>query len=83
MARLDPRGGVVRVRWDGEPGELTTGATTVDFYRPHRTLLRNFTLRPRHLTAGTHALDLVFEGAPADVKRPELGLDFIWVQKIG
>ena len=83
VARLDPKGAEVQVWWDGEPADLTTGSSDVALYRPHRTLLRNFTLRPRHLTAGPHTLEFLYEGAPAGVARPEIGLDFVWVQKVG
>jgi hypothetical protein len=82
VARLDGQGGTVAVKWDGEPAELNTESSTVDLYRAHRTLLRNFTLRQRQVTAGTHTLELVFEDAPEEVERPEVGIDFVWVQEI-
>jgi hypothetical protein len=82
VARLDPRGGVVRLRWNGEPAELANGAETVDLYRPYRTLLRDYTLRPREITAGAHTLELLFDGAPDAVTRPEIGIDFVWVQEV-
>ncbi|MGD2154689.1 MAG: DUF2961 domain-containing protein [Gemmatimonadales bacterium] len=82
VARLARTGGTLQVWWDGEPAELTTDSATVDLYRPHRTLLRNHTLRRRQLAAGTHTLEFVFEGAPEDVERPEIGIDFVWVQEI-
>ena len=82
VARLDRQGGMAQVRWDGEPAQLSSGSSTIDLYRPHRTLLRNFTLEQRQLTAGTHTLELVYDGAAEGVEMPELGIDFIWVQKI-
>ena len=82
VARLDRQGGMAQVRWDGEPARLTSGGSTIDLYRPHRTLLRNFTLEQRQLSAGTHALDLVFDGADGGVESAEIGIDFVWVQKI-
>ena len=83
VARLEPNGGTVEVRWDGELAELTSGATAADLHRPYRTLLRNFTLRQRNIAAGTHVLEFIFTGAPAGVERPEIGLDFVWVQERG
>jgi hypothetical protein len=83
VARLDLNGPTVQVLWDGSPIELTSGTSAVDLYRPYRTLLRNFTLRQQHLTAGSHTLELLYEGAPAGVARPEVGLDFVWIQKRG
>jgi len=82
VARLDANGGAAEVKWDGEAAELTTGASSVDLYRPHRTLLRNYTLRQREVAAGTHVLEFVFTGAPAEVERPEIGIDFVWVQEV-
>lgn len=82
VARLERKGGTLQVKWDGEPAELTTEGSTVDLYRPHRSLLRNYTLRQRQLSAGTHTLEFVFEGAPGEVARPEFGIDFVWVQAI-
>ncbi len=82
VARLDPHGCVARVNWDGEPAQLRTGSSTIDLYRPHRTILRNFTLERRQLSVGTHTLELVFEGAEEGVERPEIGIDFVWVQKL-
>jgi len=70
------------MRLDGEAAELTTETSTVDLYRPYRTLLRNFTLQTRELTAGTHSLEFVYDGADEGVDRPELGIDFVWVQEI-
>ena len=82
VARLDPRGGRVRLRWNGEPVELASGAETVDFHRPYRTLLRNFTLGTRALAPGAHTLEFLYDGAPDDVVRPEFGVDFVWVQEV-
>jgi hypothetical protein len=81
VARLDPNGGTVSLRLDGEPLPLATADTTIDLYRPFRTLLRDFALGPRELTAGTHTLEFVFIGAGEEVARPEVGLDFVWVQE--
>jgi hypothetical protein len=82
VARLDPNGGVARVTWDGEAAELNTGTSALDFHRPHRTLLRDYTLSQRSLTAGTHTLAFVFDGASEGIARPEIGIDFVWVQEI-
>ncbi len=80
VARLDPNGGAVDVRWDGAAAELTTGSSSVNLHRPYRTLLRNYTLTERQLEAGSHALEFVFGETPAGVARPEIGIDFVWVQ---
>jgi hypothetical protein len=80
VARLNPNGGTAEVWWDGEAVELTGGTSTVDLYRPHRTVMRNYTLTQRQIAAGTHVLEFVFTGARDDVERPEIGIDFVWVQ---
>lgn len=82
VARLDRNGGRASVRLDGEAAELTTETSTIDLHRPYRTLLRNFTLQPRELTAGTHVLEFRFDGAGEEIDRPEMGIDFVWVQEI-
>jgi hypothetical protein len=82
VARLDARGGMAQVKLDGELAPLRSGGSTIDLYRPHRTLLRNFSLEQKQLTAGAHTLELVFVGAAEGVEMPELGIDFIWVQRI-
>jgi len=83
VARLDRRGPGIRIRWDGEVASLTSGGDMVDLHRPYRTLLRDFALQPMSLTAGGHTLELVFEGGDDRVADPEVGVDFVWVQKVG
>jgi hypothetical protein len=82
VARLDPQGGRAQLRWDGEAAQLRSGDSGIDLYRPYRTILRNFTLQQMQVTAGTHTLEFVYDGAAAGIEMPELGIDFIWVQKI-
>ena len=53
----------------------------IDLNQPYRYLLRNFTMPTTELDAGWHTLILKFEGAPDSVERPEIGVDFVWVQK--
>ena len=45
-------------------------------------LLRDYTMSQRSLTAGTHTLAFVFDGASEGILRPEIGIDFVWVQRI-
>jgi len=70
------------MRWNGEPVTLANGSETVDFHRPYRTLLRNFTLATRELSAGAYTFELMYDGAAEDVNRPEFGIDFVWVQEV-
>ena len=82
VARLDSDGGRVRLRWDGAPVTLASGDSTVDLRLPDRAVLRDFYLRPARLAAGPHELELVFEGAAAEVARPAVAIDFVWVQEV-
>ncbi len=82
VARLDSNGARANVRFDGDAAELTTDTSSIDLHRPYRTLLRNFTLQTRELSAGTHTLEFSFDGAADGISRPELGIDFVWVQEI-
>ena len=81
VARLDARGGKLWVRWDGKRAELESGDSTVDVRLPYRTVLRDFALKPQRLAAGRHALEFVFDGG-AEAARPEIAIDFVWVQEI-
>ena len=82
VARLNQDGGRTSLHFHGAAAELTTGTNSIDLYRPYRTLLRNFTLQQRELTAGAHTLEFVFDGANEMVTRPEVAIDFVWVQEI-
>ncbi len=82
IARLDNNGARANVRLDGDVATLTTDVNSIDLHRPYRTLLRNFTLQTRELDAGTHTLEFLFDGAADGVDRPEIGIDFVWVQEI-
>ncbi len=83
VARLDPRAPAIEVLWDGEPAQLASGTSIIDLYRPYRTLLRNFTLQQRHLTAGSHILEFSYPEVDDRVGQPQVGIDFVWVQNRG
>jgi hypothetical protein len=78
---LTPAAGSLTFGLNDQFMSLTNDEKVIDLYRPYRNLLRNFTLPTMELEPGRHTLFLKFEGAPADVARPEIGVDFIWVQK--
>lgn len=80
-AALTPRSGTVGVILDGQPVVLRDETDSIDLYRPYRTLLRNFALKTLELTAGKHTLELVYKGSEGNIPNPEIGIDFIWVQK--
>ncbi len=82
-AALTPRSGKISVILDDRPLEMETDSTTIDLYAAGRTLLRDFSSKPVELTPGTHRLTLEYRGAGESVSKPEIGLDFIWIQKAG
>jgi D-arabinan exo alpha-(1,3)/(1,5)-arabinofuranosidase (non-reducing end) len=53
----------------------------VDLFVPYRTLLRTFSSPRLELEKGDQQITLRYEGGPTDADEPEIGLDFLWVQK--
>jgi hypothetical protein len=80
-AGLTPKAGKISVALDDQFTSLIGNEKVIDLYRPYRTLLRDFTLPSTELGPGRHILVIKFEGASADTGQPEIGIDFIWVQK--
>lgn len=78
---MTPRSGKVGFYLDGEPLPLADRAEEVDLYRPYRTLLRRVALRPGELTAGEHTLTFEWTDTTGRVAEPEVGIDFLWVQR--
>lgn len=78
---MTPRSGQVAFYLDGEPLQVSNRSATVDLYRPYRTLLRRVALMPGELTAGDHTLTIEWKGAGGRVEKPEVGIDFLWVQR--
>jgi hypothetical protein len=81
VAALTPKSGRISVALNDQFTSLTNNESIIDLNRPFRTLLRNFTLPTTELEPGRHTLVIKFEGAPEGLERPEIGIDFIWVQK--
>jgi len=82
-AALTPGSGAVSAWLDGLPAAGAGKPEAIDLYDPFRTLLRTFSLEPVELSQGEHTLVIEYKGARPGVSRPEIGLDFIWVQKLG
>jgi hypothetical protein len=82
VARSDDNGGTLRMRWDGKPAALVTEDSIVNLSLPARSVLRDYALPPQQLTAGRHAFQFVYAGAEANVTRPEIGIDFVWIQEL-
>jgi hypothetical protein len=82
-AALTPNSGAVTAWIDGFPGGRAGKPETIDLYAPFRTLLRTFSLEPVDISSGEHTLIIEYNGAGPGVSRPEIGLDFVWVQSLG
>ncbi len=82
-AALTPSSGRFRAWIDGRPAGPDAKPLAVDLFDPFRTLLRTFSLEAEDLAPGPHTLVLEYAGADERVARPEIGLDFVWVQKSG
>jgi len=79
VAGLDAGSGRFTAMLDGD----NIGLNGLDLYVPYRELLRDFSKRTVSLKKGEHDLTIRHEGpspAGANVKRPVIGLDFIWLQ---
>jgi hypothetical protein len=81
-AALTPRAGKISLWLDGRPAILDGGGSAIDLYWASGILLRDFALEPVDLAAGEHTLALEFQGAEKASGPPEIGIDFIWVQKV-
>jgi len=79
---LTPQSGKVSFKLDGEPVKLSGNRESVDLFRPYRTIIRAFPLEVQELTAGKHVVTLVYEGENEKVIKPEIDIDFIWIQSI-
>ena len=79
---MTAQAGKISFRLDGQPLLLEDRAEDVNLYCPYRTLLRSIALMPLELNAGKHTLTLELkDAAPEGVANPEVGIDFIWVQR--
>lgn len=78
-AAQTPESGKFSAFLDGKP--LFPEGEPVDLFVPYRTLLRTFSSKRLELNQGTHQITLRYEGGPTGVAKPEIGLDFLWVQK--
>lgn len=78
---MTPRSGKVAFYLDGRPLQLADKADAVDLRCPHGTLLRSMALMPAELRAGDRLLTIEAVDTPDSADKPEIGVDFIWVQE--
>lgn len=79
-AALTPTSGQLTAYLNHKPLKSGDEAAVIDLYRPYRTLLRNFSFNILELEAGAHTLTLAYKGARPSIMKPEIGIDFIWIQ---
>jgi hypothetical protein len=77
---LTPSSGEIRVLMDSIPMVLEKDLKSINLFRPHRTLLRNFILPTCELSRGEHTLTIEFLGINKEIKAPKIGVDFIWIR---
>ncbi len=80
---MNPESGSIALQLDKKNVTLRNKAEHIDLYRPYRQLLRNFAIQDLELESGLHTLSLIYLSAQSHITNPEIGIDFIWVQKIG
>jgi hypothetical protein len=78
---MTAQSGKIAFRIDGQPVILEDRTEDINLYCPYRTLLRSIALMPVELQTGKHTLTLELKDAPDGIKNPEVGIDFIWVQR--
>jgi hypothetical protein len=79
---MTPNSGKVTALLDNKPVLWDDNRESIDLYEPYRTMLRTYSLPHLDFEAGEHALRLEYAGTSSEVQTPEIGIDFIWVQKI-
>ncbi|HVP11401.1 MAG TPA: DUF2961 domain-containing protein [Phycisphaerae bacterium] len=75
-----PQAGRIAMQVDGVAASFENKGEELDLYDPLRTLARQYVTKPVTLTAGPHALAIVFKGAPDSVARPTIGLDYLAIK---
>ncbi|MEN6333029.1 MAG: glycoside hydrolase family 172 protein, partial [Phycisphaerales bacterium] len=76
-----PHSGRVGFYLDNQPLTLADKADSLDLRCPCGTLLRSFDLTPVDLRSGDHVLAIESLDEPDSAGRPEIGVDFIWIQE--
>jgi hypothetical protein len=82
-AALTPNSGTVAAWLAGQSTGAAENPMDINLFDPFRTLLRTFSFQPVDLDPGEYGLVLEYKGTDSPTPRPEIGLDFVWVQKPG
>lgn len=75
-----PKSGRVSVMFDGKRIGFG-GDAGMDYHAAHRTLSRDSVSDLIELKKGDYDLVLSYDGGPEGLDKPEIGVDFLWVQK--
>lgn len=78
---LTPNSGLISVALNGKNVRLRRQENIIDLQSPYRIQLRRFRFLDTVLESGIHKLTVTFRGAAKGNEEPEVGFDFIEVQK--
>jgi hypothetical protein len=81
-AALTPNSGKFGPSLNGKKWKFAGGESEFDLYVPYRTLLRNYGLEPIKLKGGENLEITVHFNGAENAWEPEIGIDFIWLQKL-
>ncbi len=82
-AALTPNSGKLSASLNGNPTNFSGGVSEIDLFVPYRTLSRNFSLETVELKKATNLeITIHYTGSDSGSREPEIGLDFIWLQKL-
>ncbi|KPK80976.1 MAG: hypothetical protein AMS27_15905, partial [Bacteroides sp. SM23_62_1] len=77
-----PASGKIIVSLNNQPADLHQQTEVINLHVPDRILSRNYLLTRTTLKEGNHILTLKYDGCEEHITNPEIGLDFIWIQKL-
>lgn len=81
-AAMTPDSGCFTTELDGKAVSFGGDNGTIDLAVPYRTLSRTFSTESMDLAQGEHRLVIRYAGQRRQGKAEEIGLDFIWVQRL-
>ncbi|MBL7110897.1 MAG: DUF2961 domain-containing protein [Bacteroidales bacterium] len=82
-AALNLNSGIFSASLNGNAFNFSDGTSVKDLCVPYRTLLRNFSLEPVELKKDTNLkITIHYTGSQSGSSEPEIGIDFIWIQKL-
>jgi len=77
-----PASGRILVILNNQLADYHSHTEVIDLYAPYRIVSRNYFLARSNLNKGNQILTLEYNGSEEKIKDPEIGIDFIWIQKL-